>query len=137
MVVGSVLTWATVPLGINDVAVSGLEANGKITLVLGVAGLALVAAALRTRGRDLPVAAALTGLAAAAIAFAYLRDLRDATAQVLQRFLHTSSTLDPDAVASRFGAHAGPGVWIVLAAGLALAAASVYVLVRDRGEPTA
>lgn len=135
VITGSVLTWATVPVGFATISVPGIEANGKITVILGALSLALVVASLRLHGRDLPIAAAVAGLGGAGVAFVYLLDLRSASAQVLARVLATRTQLDPDAVAVRFGAQAGPGVWVVAAGGVLVALAAVALLVRDRGTP--
>jgi hypothetical protein len=132
IITGSALTWASVPLGFTTVTVSGIEADGKLTLLLGVLALGSLIAALRLPGRDLPVFAALAGLGALAVSLWYARDVRTASAAVVSRLIEGRGALDPGAVSERFGARPGPGVWVVVAGGAAAALAGALLFVRGR-----
>jgi len=135
VIAGSALAWASVPLGFTTMTVAGLEANGKLTLVLGALALAFLVAALRLPGRDLSVLAALSSLGALAVAVAYWHDVRSASASVVSRLIENRGTLDPGAISARFAARPGIGLWVVMggAAATALAAAALFV----RGRATA
>lgn len=136
VVVGSVLPWASVPVGIALVTESGLEANGKLTLIAGVLALAFLIAALRLPGADLPISAGVAALGAAGIGLAYLLDVSAASGQVIARLLEGRGTLDPGAVQARFAARPGPGVWVVIGGGLAAGVSAAGLLARSRrGEP--
>jgi len=132
VVVGSALPWAIVPTVLGTVTETGLEANGKLTLIAGVLALVFVVAALRLPGKDLPVAAAGAGFAAGGIALAYVLDVRASSARVLARLLEGRGTLDPGTVGTRFLARPGVGTWVVLAGGLAVVVAGAGLLRRDR-----
>ena len=132
MVTGSALTWASVPLGFTTATVGGLEANGKLTLLLGVLALAFFIAALRLPGRDLPVLAGAASLGAAGVAGAYWSNVTAASASVVSRLLEGRGALDPSAVSARFGATAGPGLWVVMIGGAAVACAAAILFVRAR-----
>jgi hypothetical protein len=134
VVVGSALPWAVVPTVLGTVTEAGLEANGKLTLVTGILALVFLVAGLRLAGRDLPVAAALAGLASAGIAFAYLLDVRASSARVLARLLEGRGTLDPNAIGTRFLARPGAGVWVAIAGGLAVAVSALVLLRRERAS---
>lgn len=132
VIVGSFLTWASVPLGFTVLAESGLEADGKLTLLAGVFALGFFLASLRASGADLPVLAAVAALVSAAIALGYLLDVRAASGQVIARLLEGRGALDPGSVATRFAARPGPGLWVVMAGGVVTAGASGLVLLRRR-----
>lgn len=132
VVAGSALPWAVVPTALGTITESGLEANGKLTLVAGVLGFVLLVAALRVPGRDLPIGAALAGAAASGIALAYVMDVRASSARVLARLLEGRGTLDPSGVGTRFLARPGAGVWVALVGGAAIVLAALLLLRRDR-----
>ncbi|MCA1833139.1 MAG: hypothetical protein ABR548_05060 [Actinomycetota bacterium] len=132
IVTGSALTWATVPIGVTTVTVGGLEANGKLTLLLGVLALAFFIASLRLPGRDLPVLGGAVALGAAAIAGAYWSNVKAASGSVVARLLEGRGTLDPSAISARFAARPGPGLWVVVAGGGVVAVASAILLARAR-----
>lgn len=127
IIAGSAAPWAHVPQGVlGTMTELGLDADGKITLLLGVLALGLVAAHAFLGHRDLLVGAALAAAGSAAYAVVYAADVRRASAAVTARLLQTS----PDAVSVRFEASTGIGVWTVIAGGVALAAVCVALIVK-------
>src|SRR5947209_6873945 len=111
VVAGSVTPWARIASALGALTENGLDADGKITILLGVVVLALVIAYSRLRQTDLLVAAGLLSLVAAGFAITYQINLRRATSRVIARML----AVDPSGVTAKFGAKTGVGVSITLA----------------------
>lgn len=135
IVLGSTLVWAIVPTALAPVQESGLEANGKLTLAAGIVAFVFVLTAVRLRGRDLAIGGAVFGAIVIAIGASYIADLKNASARVVARMLSGGGTLEPGAVGARFGARPGPGVWLVVAGGVAVTLASIALLLRARRRP--
>jgi hypothetical protein len=79
------------------------------------------------RHRDLAMTAAAAAAGSAAYAIVYAVNVRRASATVTARMLQTS----PDAVDVSFAAATGIGIWTVIAGAVALAAASVALMIRS------
>lgn len=135
IVVGSVLPWIRVRLPLVGIVTGyGLTDDGKITVVLGALALALIVAHARLRQRDLAMAAALFGAAAAGLAAAFLADLPRNGAEVLARLLAgNDAPIDANQVAPR-SAQSGVGVYVIFIGAAVLLIACVALTIRARGK---
>lgn len=126
--VGSLLPWIHVPQPlIGTLTGSGLQEDGKVTVLLGALALGLLVAYARLRQRDLAVGAGVAGLAAAGIAAYYIADLTHHAARVIARLLSGGAApIEPSQVAA-VPARAGAGIFVVFA-GAALMAVTVLAL---------
>lgn len=121
IVAGSAAPWAHVPQGtLGTLTELGLDADGKVTLLLGLLAVGLIGAHAFLRHRDLLVGAAAAAAGSMAYAIVYALDVRRASAAVTARLLQTS----PGAVNVRFEATTGIGVWTVIAGAAVLIAAA-------------
>jgi hypothetical protein len=126
---GSAAPWSHVPLGPVEFTELGLEADGKVTIVLGALALVLLGAYAFLRQRDLAGGAALAALVVAGLAAAYEVNVRRASGRVGARI----AAVDPGAVTSQFAARTGVGLWICLAGATLLAGAALSI-VAGRGR---
>jgi hypothetical protein len=127
IIAGSAAPWAHVPHGtLSATTELGLDADGKITLLLGILALGLVGAYTFLRHRDLAVGAALAAAGSGAYAIVYALDVRRASAEVTARMFQTS----PDAVKVQFEASTGIGVWTVIVGAFVLVAACIALLAK-------
>ena len=134
IIAGSAMAWLYVPQPLIGTAIGyGVQDEGKITLLLGALALGTLIAWARVRGRDLALAAAACGLAAAGIAGWYATRSAENAARVLARaFTSGGAPLDPDAIVP-FPARIGGGVWVVVAGAAVLVISSVALSLRGAG----
>lgn len=132
IVAGSVAPWVHVASPLRPLTELGLDADGKITILCGVAALGLAAAFTRLRGRDLAAGAAICAAASGALSIWYLIRVRQASSRVLARMLDVDSQI----VRPDFSARAGIGVWVVAAASVLVLAASAAVFLRSGDRQT-
>jgi hypothetical protein len=132
LVGGSIAPWIHVPQPlVGTLTGSGIAEDGKITVLLGAMALACVLAHAVLRARDLVLAAAASGLAAAAVAGLYLSDLGHHAARLVAReLLGAAGPVDPASLAE-FPARAGVGPWIVIAGAAVLVVAAMSLSLRE------
>lgn len=127
IVAGSVAPWVHVASPLRPLTELGLDADGKVTVLCGVASLGLVAAYARLRGRDLAAGAAICAAVSGSLSILYVVRVKQASSRVLARMLD----VDAGIVRPDFGARAGLGVWVVAAASVAVLVATAAVVVRS------
>lgn len=127
---GSVAPWAHVPFGPLEITELGLDADGKVTLVLGALALALVVAFAFLGQRDLAAGAALAAIASAALVIVYEVNLRRASGRVVSGIV----AVDPGSAGVQFAARTGIGVWLCIAGAATLAVAAVSMAVAGRSR---
>ena len=134
IVVGSVLPWIHVPQPLIGVITgSGLQEDGKVTVVLGVLAVGLLVAYARLRQRDLAVGAVAAGLASAGIGAYYIADLTHHAARVIARLLSGGEApIEPSQVAA-VPARAGAGIFVIFAGAALLTVAVLTLTIRGRG----
>ena len=135
IVVGSALPWIHVPQPlIGVVSGSGLQEDGKVTVVLGTLAIGLLVAFARLRQRDLAIGACLAGLGAAGIAAYYLADLTHHAARVIARLLSGGEPpIEPSQIAA-VPARAGAGIYVVTAGAAVLAVMVLALTIRAPGR---
>lgn len=124
VVVGSFLPWAHVSLAFAELTETGVEAHGKVAVVLGAIALGLVCAHALARQPDLALGAGILALVCLGLALWYQATLLDAGARIASRL----------PVPPVFRARGGVGVWVT-AAGAAAAALACGMLATGRGAP--
>lgn len=134
IIAGSAMPWLYVPQPLIGSATGyGVQDEGKITVLLGALALGLLIGLARVRGRDLALAAAVCGLAAAGIAGWYATRSAENAARVLARaFTSGGAPLNPDAIVP-FPARIGGGVWVVIAGAAVLVVSSAALSLRAAG----
>lgn len=131
VVAGAVAPWVRIASPLRPLVESGLDADGKLTLLAGAAALALCAAYARLRHRDLAVGAIACAAATLGLALVYASNVRTAAARVVARVLD----VDPDAVGATFAPSAEIGLWATLAGAVAVLIAAATVALGAQPSP--
>jgi DNA-directed RNA polymerase subunit RPC12/RpoP len=110
IIIGSFMAWATISVLGESVSNSGMDGDGAITLIIGVA-LALVAFwGLRTGvRRGIAIFALVAALLVVVVAVIDINDVQDFMPEI------SRSLVEPSV---------GPGLWLVLVAGIVASVAS-------------
>lgn len=134
IVVGSVLPWIHVPQPLVGVITgSGLQEDGKVTVVLGALALGLLVGYARLRQRDLAIGAGAAGLAAAGLAAYYVADLTHHAARVIARLLSGGEApIEPSQIAA-VPARTGAGIFVVFAGAALLTVTVLALTIRAPG----
>ncbi len=134
IVVGSVLPWIHVPQPLIGVITgSGLQEDGKVTVVLGALAVGLLVAYARLRQRDLAFGAVAAGLVSAGIGAYYIADLTHHAARVIARLLSGGEApIEPSQVAA-VPARTGAGIFVLFAGAALLTAAALALTIPARG----
>lgn len=134
IVVGSILPWIHVPQPlIGTVTGTGLQEDGKVTVLLGVIAMGLLVAYARLRQRDLALGAGAAALAAGGIAGFYVADLTHHAARVIARLLSGGDApIEPDQIAA-VPARTGVGVFVLFAGAALLVVTTLALTIRERG----
>jgi len=117
IIIGSFMAWATISVLGESVSNSGMDGDGAITLIIGVA-LALVAFwGLRTGvRRGIAIFALVAALLVVVVAVVDINDVQDFMPEI------SRSLVEPSV---------GPGLWLVLVAGIVASVASFGLIRRQ------
>lgn len=111
MLIGSAMNWATGTAAGHPEAVRGTELDGQLSLTIAILALMFGGLLLWRTILGVCIAVALMGAGAAIIALIDMQDIRDGGRNALLPDVHLS---------------VAPGLWLVLAAGIAVCAAGTW-----------
>lgn len=127
VVVGSFLPWAHVSIAVAELQETGIEAQGKVAVVLGAIALGLVCAHALLRQADLAIGAGILALLCFGLAIWYQVTLLDAGSRAVRRIVP---------IIGEFRARGGIGVWVTAAGAAACATAcAMLALGARRAQP--
>lgn len=127
---GAIAPWAIVASPLRPITESGLDADGKLTILCGVASLGLIVAYWRLRQRDLVIASALVSLAALVMAVLYAINVRRASARVVARLLDVA----PAGTGSGFAVRTGVGVWLTIVGALVMVLPTILLVLDPKPD---